>query len=73
MVSSSTFSLQFMTKVMLSHLPFYFGSLYSIQYGPREQSGSVVERLTRDRWATGSSLTGRHCVVSLSKDTFILA
>ena len=33
----------------------------------RERSGSVVERLTRDRRAAGSSLTG-HCVVSLSKN-----
>ena len=33
-----------------------------------ERSGSVVECLTRDRRAAGSSLTGRHRVVSLSKN-----
>ena len=34
----------------------------------RERSGSVVECLTRDRGAEGSSLTRRNCVVSLSKN-----
>ena len=39
-----------------------------------ENSGSVVEYLTRDRGAAGSSLTRRrHCVVVLEQDTFILA
>ena len=33
----------------------------------REHSGSVVECLTRDRGAVGSSLHRHHCVVSLSK------
>ena len=31
-------------------------------------NGSVVNFLTRDRGAAGSSLTGFHCVVSLSKN-----
>ena len=35
--------------------------------GPREPSGSVVECLTRDRGATGSSLTGVTALWSLSK------
>ena len=38
--------------------------------GGGERNGSVVECLTRDRGATGSSLTG---VVVLEQDTFILA
>ena len=42
------------------------------QYSCRERSGSVVECLTRDRRAAGSSLW-RHCVVVLEQDTFILA
>ena len=33
-----------------------------------ERSGSVVECLTQDRGAMGSSLTGFICVVSLSKN-----
>ena len=33
----------------------------------RERSGSVVECLTRDRGATGSSLTGVTALWSLSK------
>ena len=33
-----------------------------------ERSGSVVECLTRDRRAVGSSLHRHHCVVSLSKN-----
>ena len=33
----------------------------------RERSGSVVECLTRDRWAAGSSLTGVTALWSLSK------
>ena len=32
-----------------------------------ERSGSMVECFTRDREAAGSSLTRRHCVVSLSE------
>ena len=54
----------------------------------RERSGSVVECLTRDRGAAGSSLIGvtalwslssrfkphqRHCVVVLEQDIFVLA
>ena len=39
----------------------------------QENSGSVVEYLTQDRGAAGSSLTGRHFVVVLEQDTFILA
>ena len=38
----------------------------------RERSGSVVECLTRDQSAAGSSLTGVTALWSLSK-TFILA
>ena len=41
-----------------------FGSNYNI---PRERSGSVVECLTRDRRAAGSSLTGVTALCSLSK------
>ena len=37
----------------------------------RERSGSVVECLTRDQRASGSSLTG--VTVVLEQDTFILA
>ena len=37
---------------------------------PRERGGSVEECLTRDRRAVGSSLTRRHCVVSLSKNIY---
>ena len=39
----------------------------------RERSGSMVECLTRDRRAAGSSLTGDTALWSLSKTTFILA
>ena len=35
--------------------------------GTRERSGSVVERLTQDRRAVGSSLTGVTALWSLSK------
>ena len=43
-VASSTFSQQFMTKVMLSYLPFYFGSLYySIQCGPRSDCSILMQ------------------------------
>ena len=38
----------------------------------RERSGSVVECLTQDRRAAGSSLTGVTALV-LEQDTFILA
>ena len=38
-----------------------------------ERSGSVVEFLTRDRGAAGSSLTGVTALWSLSKTHFILA
>ena len=38
-----------------------------LQYADRERSGSVVEYLTRDRRATGSSLTGVTALWSLSK------
>ena len=48
----------------------YFSSLCEpCRYLPfRECSGSVVECLTQDRRAVGSSLTRRHCVVSLRKN-----
>ena len=36
----------------------YATLLWTSQHSPRERSGSVVECLTRDRRATGSSLTG---------------
>ena len=51
------------------------GSLSMIVISPytRERSGSVVECLTPDRGAVGSSLTGFHCGVVLEQDTFILA
>ena len=39
----------------------------------RERSGSVVECLTRDREAAGSSLTGVTALWSFKQDTFILA
>ena len=39
----------------------------SIRLGNRERSGSVVECLTRDRRAVGSSLTGVTALWSLSK------
>ena len=40
----------------------------------RERSGSVVERLTRDREAASSSLTSvKCCIVVFEEDTFILA
>ena len=38
-----------------------------------ERSGSVVERLTRDRGAGGFESHQGHCVVVLEQDTFILA
>ena len=38
-----------------------------------ERSGSVVECLTRDRRAAGSSLTGVTALWSFEQDTFILA
>ena len=41
--------------------------LFSCSTQMGERSISVVECLTRDRGAAGSSLTGPHCVVSLSK------
>ena len=46
--------------------------LFSFHFAFRERSGSVVECLTRDREAAGSSLTGVTVVV-LEQDTFILA
>ena len=47
--------------------------MYYIRYDHtlhRERSGSVVECLTRNRGAGGSSLTGGHCIVSLSKNIY---
>ena len=41
--------------------------LNSFPASGRERSGSVVECLTRDRGATGSSLTGNTALWSLSK------
>ena len=40
---------------------------FSIRSPLRERSGSVVERLTQDRRAVGSSLTGITALWSLSK------
>ena len=44
-----------------------FGNLILITYAQREHSGSVVECLTVDRGAVGSSLTGITVLWSLNK------
>ena len=65
----STFiKLPFVIKIFVLSIfewPFYTGFT--------ERSGSVVECLTRDRRAAGSSLTGVIVLWSLSKTHFILA
>ena len=45
----------------------YNVSIYVYTMDKWERSGSVVERLTRDRGAAGSSLTGVTALWSLSK------
>ena len=48
---------------------YYFPGLLQVQQtAHRERSGSVVERLTRDRRDPGFEPHRRHCVVSLSKN-----
>ena len=44
-----------------------YGVSYFVNHPFRERSGSVVECLTRDRGAAGSSLTGVTALWSLSK------
>ena len=46
------------TRDSVEQLQFQAGQIYLFIYLFRERSGSVVERLTRDRRAAGSSLTG---------------
>ena len=57
---------------MMHHAAFLLG-LHFCQITYLIVGSSVVECLTRDQEAAGSSLTKRHCVVVLEQDTFILA
>ena len=62
----------YVRKHTLTSTGMYFGVMYPCTYTfyqctNRERSGSVVECLTQDREAVGSSLTGVTALWSLSK------
>ena len=60
-------------EVHYTRSQYSFCTTCTIAYSYRERSGSVVECLTRDRRAAGSSLTGVTTLWSFEQDTFILA
>ena len=57
--------LGYLIKIAIAHIWYYKICLNNKPKG--ERSGSVVERLTQDRRAVGSSLTGVTVLWSLSK------
>ena len=56
-----------MIAIMVKELKSRYAVNFPAQHGKRGRSGSVVECLTRDRRAVGSSLTGVTALWSLSK------